>query len=137
MKQKTSYRMGVGVSSLLLVLVVISMTTLSVLALLSASSDVKLSEKRQSYVLALAEVDCKLEEMMYELNEGKRPEELATEEIQMKNTSGDKWTISIPFYNHMQVTAKIEITGEGITREHYEISNMAEWAPVDGWNLIF
>jgi len=136
MKQKTSYRMGVGISSLLLVLVVISITTLSVLALLSANSDFKLSQKRQEYVRALASADCLLEETLFTLSEGTPPEDVDIQGITLENIEGQKWLVSVPFYGDMLLSAKVNLLESGIEQYHYEISNVGEWEPESPWNFL-
>lgn len=137
MKKKTSYKMGVGISSLLLVLVVISITTLSVLALLSANGDLKLSEKRQEYVRALAEADCLLEETLFKLSEGTPPEDMDIQGITLENIEGSKWMASVPFYGDMQLHARVNILENGIERRHYEIINAGEYEPESPWNFPY
>ncbi len=134
MNRKAPYRMGIGVSSLLLILVVISMTTLSVLALLSASSDLKLSNKRQEYVVAQATADSKLKEALFLLNEGAKPENLGIEGVRIEKTD-ENWTVYVPFFENMCVMAEVSLSSQGLKENSYEVVNTGKWQPNEILNL--
>jgi hypothetical protein len=127
--------MGVGVSSLLIILVVISMTVLAVLALLSAENDFKLTAKRQSYVIEQAKANVIYESALFAVGE-------AFALVGAVNADEDGWQIewtdeetaivTVPFHGDMAVVGSVRFTQAGVERQTYEVVNRADWEP-DDW----
>ncbi|MDR0425204.1 MAG: hypothetical protein LBH39_07150 [Clostridiales Family XIII bacterium] len=68
-KKKAFAAMGIGVTSLLTIMAVLLLTSFAVMALMSAKSDMELSDKASQAVSSYYEADCLAEEWWAGLNE--------------------------------------------------------------------
>ena len=137
-KSKQSFKMGVGVSLLLIILVVISMTTLSVLALLSSVNDLKLTQKRQAYIKELALATVHFESALFTVNEANHagdPRQASYEGVAI-DWQGDTVQLTSPFHDYMAVVGVARVTDAGIERQSFEIANFAEWEADDSLDLF-
>lgn len=66
---KTSYRIGPGAASILLVIVVVSMSILGLLALSEARNEARLSEKNAAYVKEKSQTETNAEKTLMHLDE--------------------------------------------------------------------
>lgn len=140
MKNKMPYRMGIGVSSVLIILVVISMTTLSVLGLLSARADLKLSEKRQEYVTQLQAAVSRYDEALFYLNEAGKgnisPDTAVLQnELMTQGVYLDRGVLYVPFYTDMVLTGRLAKAENNIAGRSFQIINQSEWNPDDGLSV--
>ena len=68
MNKKGGFKVSIGVSSLLMILVVLALTIFAVLSYVTADSDYKLTQKTASGVTAYYDADSKAEEILAEID---------------------------------------------------------------------
>lgn len=69
MKQKAEYRVGVGASSILLILVVLALTALSLLSIKAAQDNTALTERNVSMTLAYYEAAAKVQRTIADMDQ--------------------------------------------------------------------
>lgn len=135
-----SYHMGLGITSVLLILVVLSMTTLSVLSLLSAKNDLVLSKRRAEHVLEKAQAHSLYETALYELNEaalaGKALRSVAIDGVNIAPLSENSVAINVPFFGTLAIDAIVQFDSNGTETSHYIIQNTSDWEPDNSFELI-
>lgn len=80
MKHKTEYRVGVGVSSILLILVVLALTALSLLSLKAAQDNAVLTERNVSMTLAYYEAAANVQRTLAAMDEKRFELDLSSDE---------------------------------------------------------
>jgi len=128
----------VGVSLLLIILVVISMTTLSVLALLSSVNDLKLTQKRQVYVTELARASAQYESALFTISEANHAGDSRQAEINGVSVVWQENTalLTAPFHDYMAVGGAVNIMEKGVEQKFREVINLSEWEADDSLDLF-
>jgi len=80
MKHKAEYRVGVGASSILLILVVLALTALSLLSLKAAQDNAALTERNVSMTLAYYEAAANVQHTIAAMNEKRLELDLTNDE---------------------------------------------------------
>lgn len=124
---------GIGMASVLMIIVVLALTCVGVLALSSARTDLAMSTSAVSfsadYYEALGRIQNRIAAIDRKLADGKS--ELAV---------GDETVIKEVFSEDRVLAARISITdsGDGIGRAqlvHSEVVSTSEWSPEGGANI--
>ncbi len=160
MHQKSQeYRVGPGASSLLLIFVAMSLTTVAILALVSAVSDSNLTRRSQQTISAyytaaelvqieLADIDARLAAAREAGDEGAYAEAvyaLTGEEIKLSVEPGpdERYALlsfSEPMYGgheiFVQLHVPLSLTGARYTVAQHMVQDTTAWTPDDGMNLF-
>lgn len=126
MKPRSS-RMGVGASSVLLILVVLSLTLFAVLSLVQARSDAALTDRTALSVNAYYDADARAQQVLALIDDallsGKSPE---TIEGVTRQSEGD-YAFAIGSFDGHTLNVRVDVSaGTGrVTRYTYE--SAAEW----------
>lgn len=127
MKQYPS-RMGVGASSILLILVVVSLTLFASLALIQARGDAALTEKTAGSVHAFYEADARAQEKLAALDDalqkGAAPEHL---EGVTKQADGN-YAFSIEADDGHTLFVSLDLTSGRCNVLSYRYINAQDWA---------
>lgn len=126
MKQYPS-RMGVGASSILLILVVVSLTLFASLALLQARSDAALTDKTAESVSAYYDADARAQQMLSALDDalklGNAPESVEGVAKQADGSYG----FFVDSYDGHSLRVVVD-TGSGCCKViNYRYESTAEW----------
>ena len=69
MKKKQFFGLGVGLSSVIMIFVVLCLTTLAVLAYFCAKADTKLTDKKVAYASSYQDADVEAKEVLFNVDE--------------------------------------------------------------------
>ena len=145
MKEKQQYRMGVGASSILMIIVVLCITALSVLSFSNARANLTLAQRRQSYIeesqraaaeaqRVLSRVDALLLEAgttpdVYE----QRVLELELPDVELTVSEDLVITFQIPFGEEQALEMSVRANGADADTRYSTVSyqrlNLSEWEP--------
>lgn len=94
----------VGGSSVLVILAVLCMTVFALLSIATVKADIRLSEKQVSAIEDYYEADCRAEEIIGQLREGKVPEGVTQ--------NGDVYSFSCQISSKRVLETDVRITGD-------------------------
>ena len=125
--KKYPSRMGVGASSILLILVVLSLTLFSVLSLLQARADAALTEKTALSVSAFYDADARAQQMLAQLDGAIAVGQDPTAIDGVTRTGENEYAFTIgSFDGHtLDVVVQVENGRANVTRYRYESAQ--EW----------
>jgi len=142
MSGKQEYRMGTGASSILMIFVILSLTTLGVLAFASGRADLALTDRRstqvQAYYAAAAEAQriiAGIDEALLEAQAD--PEAYADKVKAIADGAIEVWGDEISFIVPVSPTQQIEVelkalgpdSGARYALRRHRLVNIAEWIP--------
>ena len=126
MKQYPS-RMGVGASSILLILVVVSLTLFASLALIQARSDAALTDKISVSTSAFYEADARAQRLLAALDDallaGKPPDSIEGVVIQEDGS----YAFSIDSFDGHVLNVSVDASGGDCIVVNYRYESAAEW----------
>ncbi len=126
MKQVPS-RMGVGASSILLILVVVSLTLFASLALLQARSDAALTDKTAVSTDAYYDADARAQRLIAALDDalaaGEKPESIEGVTRQADGT----YAFSVGSFDGHTLGVTVDLSGGSCVILKYRYENASEW----------
>ncbi|MCL1963765.1 MAG: hypothetical protein FWF69_01720 [Firmicutes bacterium] len=145
MTGKQEYRMGVGASSILMIFVVLSLTTLGMLAFASGRADLTLTERRQAQVEAYYNAAARAERIVAAIDEAllsvrRDPEACAARVKALADWAidvSDDWVISftVPVSQSQRIEVALRAAeadaASRYTVERHRLVNIAEWKPAE------
>jgi hypothetical protein len=136
MKIKQEYRLGVGVSAMLLIFVVISIVTLGVLSFFSARADQALTEKSIAMVRGYYGASAAAQQRLLELDDGLSAvasmEELRAYADGLQIEAGDHtllFTEDAGNERVLRVTVSLDEKFRIRNITQYSLENSGEWSP--------
>ena len=126
MKQNPS-RMGVGASSILLILVVLSLTMFAVLSLVQARSDAALTDRTALGVNAFYDADARAQQVLAliddALKDGRTP--AAVEGVTVQDDGA--YAFSVGSLDGHSLNVRVDVSSGACKVTSYRYENAAEW----------
>lgn len=127
MKQYPS-RMGVGASSILLILVVVSLTLFASLALFQARADAALTEKTDVSVTAFYEADVRAQAMLAQLDDALLSGESIAQTDGVLQQDDGIYLFSIDSSDGHTLRVVVDVSGGRCEIMSYRYENAQDWA---------
>ncbi len=127
MKQYPS-RMGVGASSILLILVVVSLTLFASLALFQARADAALTEKTDVSVTAFYEADVRAQAMLAQLDDALLSGESIAQTDGVLQQEDGNYLFSIDSSDGHVLRVVVDVSGGCCEIMSYRYENAQDWA---------
>ncbi len=128
-------RMGVGTSSILLILVVLSLTLLASLALIQARADAALAQKTAAGIAAYYDADARAQTMLAALGDalaqGQPPE--SVEGVERQADGGYGFSVGSGEGHALRVV--VDVSGGSFALRSYRYENTEEWIGQSGGTL--
>jgi len=126
--KRYSSRMGVGASSILLILVVVSLTLFAVLSLVQARGDAALTDKTARSVGAYYEADARAQQTLAKIDGAlSRGEDAASVEGVTMAAAGE-YAFSIAASDGHTLSVALRVDGGKYTVVEYRYANNAAWS---------
>lgn len=120
-------RIGVGASSILLIIVVLSLTLFGVLALVQARSDAELTERTALSADAFYDADARAQKVVAQIDDalagGALPD--AVEGVALE--SGGQYGFSIGSFDGHALNVSVDVSGGSCRITRYRYESTAEW----------
>ena len=128
-------RMGVGASSILLILVVVSLTMMASLSLIQARADAALTEKTAISVAAYYDADARAQQVLAALDdaigEGNQPQSVAGVQQQPDGS----YAFSVGSSDGHTLHVSLDLSGAGYRILSYRYESAQEWVGQDADTL--
>ena len=134
MKQYPS-RMGVGASSILLILVVVSLTLFASLALIQARADAALTEKTADSMTAYYDADARAQEKLSALDDALQQGKAAESVEGITKQADGYYAFSIEADDGHTLSVVIDLASGRCNVRSYRYINAQDWAEQDAGTL--
>lgn len=125
--RKYPSRMGVGASSILLILVVVSLTLFSVLSLLQARADAALTEKTALSINAFYDADARAQKMLSELDSALALGQDPTYIEGITSAGDQKYEFAIGSYDGHTLNVSVNVANGAVQVVRYRYESAKEW----------
>jgi len=125
-------RMGVGASSILLMIVVVSLTLFAVLALVQARADAALTDKTAASADAYYDADARAQKMLSQLDDALAAGGNPTDIDGVTQTDDGTYAFSVGVYDGHALRVVFDIESGRCTVSSYRYESVSEWADESG-----
>lgn len=120
-------RMGVGASSILLILVVVSLTLFASLALVQARSDAALAEKTAVSTAAYYDADARAQQMLVALDDALKLGDLPESIEGVTKQADSSYAFSVGASDGHALRVEVDVSGGRCQILSYRYENAEEW----------
>lgn len=125
--KRYSSRMGVGASSILLILVVLSLTLFGVLSLVQARSDAALTERTALSVSAFYDADARAQQVLAFIDDALQSGEQPTAVEGVSQQDENTYAFSIGSFDGHSLNVRVDVSAGTCRVTSYRYESAAEW----------